>query len=162
MPSPAAALRAVLIAIAMFYFAVQLAGSKRHKPSCLSRANHTLQECVHDYNKRMRKDLDDNEQCCALAKQYDCVKDAFEDHCDGEETTDTYGTWRQEFDGNHTEITKACLDYARYTIECIYLNNQAVVICSLVGFVILMIAFLVGMVLVARYKRAKKDRFDVQ
>ena len=64
--------------------------SRRIKIPCDVRTNNTVTECKEDHRKRMRKDLNEREQCCSLARLRHCINDAMEDDCPQDEAEETY------------------------------------------------------------------------
>lgn len=145
----------------MFISNPTIVESKRLKLPCEVRANDTMTECVEDYRKRMRKDLNDREQCCALARLRHCTRDAMDDVCPSDEAEETYIKWRKEDDLIHPEMTTRCIDDSHDKLECIFLNFMAEVIISFVVSIFLILTLIMVCIWLIFFRSTRRSHVDL-
>lgn len=135
--------------------------SKRLKIPCEIRANETIVDCNDNYRKRMRKDLNEREECCALARLRHCVNDAMEDECPLDEAEESYLKWRKDDDGTHPEMTIRCIDDSHDKLECIFLNFMAEVIISFVVFLLLILILIISCIWLIFFRSTRRSHLDL-
>lgn len=150
-------------ALSILYFALSLGFVEtRRKLPCEARANATIMECQDNYRKRMRKDLRDREQCCALARLRHCISDAIEDQCtDSDEADETYIKWRKEDDLTHPEMTIRCIDDSHDKLECIFLNFMTEVIVSLVLALLITSIIIIFCIWLIFFRSTRRSHLDL-
>lgn len=134
---------------------------KRLKIPCEVRSNQTVVDCTDDYRKRMRKDLNEREECCALARLRHCVNDAMEEECSADEGEETYLKWRKDDDVTHPEMTTRCIDDSHDKLECIFLNFMAEVIISFVVFLLLILILITSCIWLIFFRSTRRSHLDL-
>lgn len=153
----------VLIVLTLVF--VSQSFGKRSKEPCKARAHADVEKCTADYKEDIAdNDLSENEECCILARQYYCVYDSYRGKCNDEDASFAYWDWRKTFDTNHnhTDFSRRCVDFAHDTLQCIYLNHKAAVICTSIGVALILFGSIGGLVWYAFLYRRKRIEFEIR